>query len=200
MPRGTRLNADVAKITHSLRRVFIEFSTALFAIFNCVEVLSGDHNGAFSAFQLYLEIAGETAKRGQNDAICVLPEARQCHAFARGLYAQRRVQMSRQLNAGAIGFSWLMAAGKRAQRIRLSDDVQTPIRGRIASVAIMIAAYKIYINVPVSRSECSEIAIQRLGVTGPRMHQIAQDHQTCRLMRRQKRRNAIQIAAGMTAR
>ena len=158
-----------------------------------------DNDGALMQFQTHRVLSGEAAKGGQYHARRVLPEAGQCHAFARCLQAQGRVEMARQFIARAGGALWFVAAGKRSERERLGNNLQTPGGWRVAGMQVVVATNKQHVNIVMADSEVSEIAVENGRIAGLRVHQIAKNHQTVNVARANQGRQPIKIMAGMTA-
>ncbi len=152
-----------------------------------MQLCSGYNDRTFIQFQTHCVLAGQTAKSRQNHATAVLPEAGKGDAFTCRLQTEGGVQMTRQFIACTPRSLRFMAARKRAECKGLGDNLQTPFWRRVACVSIMIAAYEQHVDVRMLRSEVSEIAIKRCGVAGFRVHQIAKDHQSTYLIRKDQR-------------
>lgn len=190
------------KNSHSFAPLLPEFCTGLSAhslVSAAVKLLPGDNDCAFTGLQTHAKFAGEAAKRGQYQALRMLPKTGQSDALARGLHSQRRMQMPGQLKAINVGNVRLMTALKRAQRIRCRHHVKAPRLRRIAGMLVMIAAHEHHGGIAMTRPEASEIAIQRFGVAALRVHQIAKDNEAGYRVRRKQGRDALQIMTGMSA-
>ena len=159
MPYAIRLSRGVDESTHSFSQLLQEFSTGLFLIASEKKLLPGDNDCAFARFQTHTKFAREAAECGEHQSARMPPKARQGDALTCGLHAQRRMQMPRQLEARALRCIGLVAAHKRAQRIRFCDCVEPPFSGRFTRMAIMIATYQHHFNHRMQRSEGSEIVI-----------------------------------------
>ena len=131
----------------------------------------------------------------------VLPEAGQGNALAGRSETQRRVQVTGKLDGVVLRFSfgqrralqWFVQTGEWPQLKRLGDQLQAPVRRRIASMAIMVATHQRHRNIRVAVPELSEFLIKRGCVAFAGVDEVPKNYQMRSLMLIQQCRDAIKV-------